>query len=96
MAQELGKYSVDMDEITVSGISAGGFMAVQLHVAYSTLFRGAGSIAGGAYFCAQDSMTSALTACMTTPSMVNVGQLQDQAEEYERGGDIDSLSNLAK
>ena len=39
---------IDTDRITVSGISAGGQMAHQLHISYSDLFSGAGIIASGA------------------------------------------------
>jgi len=37
-------------EITVSGVSSGAFMAQQLHVAYSDIFSGMGSVAGGPFF----------------------------------------------
>ena len=37
---------------TVSGISSGGFMAVQHHVVWSADVDGVGSIAGGPYWCA--------------------------------------------
>ncbi|MEM5277579.1 PHB depolymerase family esterase [Cupriavidus taiwanensis] len=44
---------VQPDQITTSGISSGGYMAVQMHVAHSALIKGAGVIAGGPYACAQ-------------------------------------------
>ncbi|UIF84680.1 hypothetical protein [Cupriavidus sp. UYPR2.512] len=44
---------VKPDQITTSGISSGGYMAVQMHVAYSALVNGTGIIAGGPYACAQ-------------------------------------------
>lgn len=37
---------------TVSGISSGGYMAVQMHVIYSGEFTGAGIVAGGPFYCA--------------------------------------------
>ena len=39
----LGPYKVS--DVTVSGISAGGFMAVQLHVAYSSIINGSAAFA---------------------------------------------------
>ena len=48
----LGQYGVDPDRITVSGLSSGGYMAVQLAVAYSSMFSGVGVIAAGPYGCA--------------------------------------------
>jgi poly(3-hydroxybutyrate) depolymerase len=44
---------IDPDSVTASGISSGGYMAVQMHVAYSGLVKGAGVIAAGPYACAQ-------------------------------------------
>jgi len=41
-----GNYKVDRNKISVSGISSGGAMATQLHVAYSSVFMGVGIIAG--------------------------------------------------
>jgi poly(3-hydroxybutyrate) depolymerase len=54
-AAALGAYNVDPNSVSVSGISAGGFMSVQLGVAYSDLFTtGFGVFAGGPYDCARD------------------------------------------
>jgi len=41
-----------------------------------------GNIAGGPYYCAQASMTTALTACMSSPTLINVNNLIKQAEAY--------------
>jgi poly(3-hydroxybutyrate) depolymerase len=45
--------------VTVSGISSGAFFAHQFHVAYSSLVKGAGIVAGGPFACADqvDSIT---------------------------------------
>ncbi len=48
----LGSYTIDLDGITVSGVSSGGYMAQQFHVAHSELVRGAAILAGGPYYCA--------------------------------------------
>ena len=37
--QTLGAYNVDKTKTAVAGISSGGFMAVQLHVAFSGTFH---------------------------------------------------------
>jgi len=52
-------------EISVSGISPGGFMAHQFHVAHSADLKGAGIIAGGPYYCAQGSLDTAIAECTT-------------------------------
>ena len=41
------KYNVKADETSVSGVSSGGYMAVQFHVAFSGTIKGAGITAGG-------------------------------------------------
>jgi len=42
----------DPAQVSVSGISSGGFMANQLHIAHSADVMGAAMIAGGPYGCA--------------------------------------------
>lgn len=42
-------------KITVSGISSGGYMAMQYHFAHSARVAGAGIVAAGPYECAEDS-----------------------------------------
>lgn len=46
LAQKLGSYNIDKSKITVSGISAGGAMAAQMHVAFSNTIKGAGIVTG--------------------------------------------------
>ncbi len=51
-------------EITVSGISSGGYMAVQFQTVHSGMVRGVGVLAGGPYYCAEGSVSRALSNCM--------------------------------
>jgi poly(3-hydroxybutyrate) depolymerase len=64
----LGSYRIDPDGITVSGVSSGGYMAQQFHVAHSATIAGAGILAAGPYRCAGGgyplSLYRALTVCM--------------------------------
>jgi poly(3-hydroxybutyrate) depolymerase len=84
--------------VTVSGVSSGGFMAVQLHVAHSGTVKGAGVIAGGPFYCAQGSLWAALNNC-TTPTgwapVPPVELLRTDAQVLARGGMVDPVSNLA-
>jgi len=48
----LQRYQIDPAKVFVAGISAGGFAAVQMHVAHSSTFKGAAVYAGGVYWCA--------------------------------------------
>jgi len=48
----LPSYGIDINQTSVSGVSSGGAMAIQMHVAHSSIMRGVGVIAGVAYGCA--------------------------------------------
>jgi len=45
--------NLDRSAITVSGLSSGGFMAHQFHIAFSKLVTGAGVVAGGPFRCVE-------------------------------------------
>ena len=61
-APALGQYGIDSERVTVSGLSSGAYMAVQLSVAYSSMFSGVAVIAGGPYGCARTSGTVSTNA----------------------------------
>jgi hypothetical protein len=63
LADFAGGLNIDKEEISVSGISSGAFMAHQFHIAHSENIMGAGIIAGGPYYCARGSMLDAVTRC---------------------------------
>ncbi|CAG9332800.1 unnamed protein product [Blepharisma stoltei] len=79
---------------SVSGISSGGFQAVQMHIAHSADCIGAGIIAGGPYYCSQGSEVYATTACMTSPYLINLEACLQYAQEQSNSGTIDNLNNL--
>eukprot|EP00026_Physarum_polycephalum_P011934 Phypoly_transcript_12184.p1 GENE.Phypoly_transcript_12184~~Phypoly_transcript_12184.p1 ORF type:complete len:316 (+),score=31.44 Phypoly_transcript_12184:135-1082(+) len=80
-------------QVTVSGISSGGAMAVQFHVAHSSIVAGAGIVAGAPYYCAQGTMAGALT-CMSNPSIIALSALYAETTYAYSMGSIDSPSNL--
>jgi poly(3-hydroxybutyrate) depolymerase len=51
-APALPSLTIDPDSVTVSGLSSGGYMAHQYHVAYASEIAGAAIFAGGPYRCA--------------------------------------------
>jgi poly(3-hydroxybutyrate) depolymerase len=82
-------------EVSVSGLSAGGFMAVQLHVAYSSTFkRGAGVVAGGPYYCAEGSVVNATGRCMAHSTSIPVSTLVSTTNSWAASGAIDPVSNM--
>src|SRR3954453_16379381 len=56
----LAAYGVDLQQTSVSGVSSGAAMAVQIHVAHSSIMRGVGVIAGVAYDCADSRLAVAM------------------------------------
>lgn len=85
---------IDTSRITVSGISSGGSMATQLHIAYSTIFSGVGLVAGPPYYCATGVMTNALTTCMSSTTGPSSATLINKIEDYKKKGEIDDTDNL--
>lgn len=95
-AGALPQLKIDPAQTSVSGISAGGYMAVQLHVAYSATFKkGVGVVAAGPYNCAQDSVVYATGRCMTHDTSIPVSSLVSQTNAWAKSGVIDPTSNLA-
>ncbi|KYR01545.1 polyhydroxybutyrate depolymerase [Tieghemostelium lacteum] len=88
----LGKNS--SNQITVSGISSGGFFAVQFHVAFSSIVEGAGIIAGGPYYCANGNVDTALSSCMVAPELISIDELIGATEYAADLLTIDATSNL--
>lgn len=98
-APSLPAYNVEPDETTVSGISAGGYMAQQFHVAYSRRVAGAGVLAGGPYYCAENSLAVALTRCTNQKQVVvqapDVDRLEWLSRQFAGYGVIDPVEGLA-
>ena len=87
------QYSIDTTAISVSGVSAGAYMAGQFHVAHSALVRGAGLVAGGPYGCARGSMQTALGEC-TKEAAPSLEPLLAAAHAAAGEGRIDPLEHL--
>ncbi len=104
--QPLPALNVDIGETSISGISSGAFMAVQFGVAHSSIVKGAGVIAGGPYYCGQDSAVAATTRCSCTldpahkvcdvsPASADVTTLVSKTRHFARQGAIDDPQNLS-
>ncbi|MFS2294521.1 MAG: hypothetical protein FWJ90_17800, partial [Actinomadura sp.] len=90
----LGEY--DISATHVSGLSSGGFMANQLHVAYSDVFEGAGIFSAGPYDCAQNSLVTALYACMDTfMPRKTPAELAQLTRDRAAAGSVDPVQNLS-
>jgi hypothetical protein len=106
---QLGAYNVQRGQSSVSGLSSGAFMTVQLHLAHSSSFVGAGVIAGGPFRCAESFRAAAALAedayvqnalyiCMNplVPQMgPNAERLAQLARDTAAAGEIDAVEHLA-
>ncbi|HEY1960739.1 MAG TPA: hypothetical protein VGH28_34240 [Polyangiaceae bacterium] len=88
------RWSLDTSSVTVSGISSGGFMAVQFHVAFSSLVKGAAIFAGGPYMCSKGSVATALTTCAGGSPAPDVSASVAATNANAAAGDIDPTSGL--
>lgn len=86
----------DARNVTVSGFSSGGAMAVQFHVAHSAAVSGAGVIAGAPYYCARGSLWVANGECMSGPVVASARDLAEVVRFGEESKTIDPAANLAK
>ncbi|HEX2449070.1 MAG TPA: PHB depolymerase family esterase [Methyloceanibacter sp.] len=109
--EPLPKLGIDIDKTSVSGLSAGAYMAGQLQVAHSNSIVGAGIVAGGPYGCAETNSegvtpsavanaVQALEACMSdnlrSQGIPNVDALVARAEKLASRRKIDPLQGLAE
>ncbi|MFS8097965.1 hypothetical protein LFM09_12560 [Lentzea alba] len=91
--------TLDRYDITgtyVSGLSSGGYLANQLHVAYSGVFQGAGIFSAGPYDCAQNNVNTALYACMDTfQARKTPAELEQLTRNRASAGTVDPVQNLS-
>jgi poly(3-hydroxybutyrate) depolymerase len=94
-AVPLPALNIDKSQTSVSGMSSGGYMAVQLHVAYSSLFiKGAAVMAGGPFNCAEGSVLNAIGRCLGK-APIPVTDLVKLTNDWARDGAIDPTANLS-
>ena len=91
----LPAYGADPGQTSVSGLSSGAFMAVQLQVAYSGSITGSGIIAGGPYYCAANNILFT-GICMGQVPFVppNPALMASAARNFSATGLIDPVDNL--
>jgi poly(3-hydroxybutyrate) depolymerase len=94
-AAPLPQLVIEPGQTSVSGLSSGGFMAVQLHVAYSATFKlGAGVVAGGPFHCAEGSILNATGRCMAHSSAIPVSTLVSTTRSWAASERLDPVANL--
>lgn len=97
-ADPLPALNAETTTLTVSGVSSGGFMAIQMHVAHSSRVKGAAALAAGPYYCAQGSFWTAYNHCMTPSAWTPLpaaSLLATQTRSLAQLGRIDPVRHLA-
>ena len=105
-AQALKSYNAAIGDSSISGISSGAFMAVQFGVAWSSIIKGVGIVAGGPYYCAQAKASDVVTdftqpiitatgPCMTGP-LTDLTPMFDAVKAKAADGTIDSPENIKR
>ena len=86
--EKLLKLNIDPKTITISGFSAGGFLASQMHFVYSSRFSGVGLISGGpfSYFADRNKFKGA--------EHVKVENLIRNTYKFEKEGLIEPTKNI--
>jgi poly(3-hydroxybutyrate) depolymerase len=98
-AERLQALDADTRAVSVSGVSSGGDMAVQFHLAHSRIVRGAGVLAAGPYYCAMGSVWTALNNCMTPHAWSRLPPteyLVSLARGLAHAGAIDPLAGVSE
>lgn len=94
----IGCYAIAEDErtrrVTVSGMSSGGYAAVQAHVALSGTISGAAAVAAGPYHCAEGNLVYALGRCISGDAL-DVAPLVEATRSRASAGSIDAVNSLS-
>jgi hypothetical protein len=102
----LSGYNASISESSISGISSGAFMAVQFGIAWSSVIKGVGVVAGGPFWCAKADaddfingytlpIMNATGPCMSGPPS-EPGDLFTKADAKAVSGDIDALQFVSR
>jgi poly(3-hydroxybutyrate) depolymerase len=97
-ADRLPGHAADTAAVTVSGLSSGGYMAIQMQVAHSSRVKGVAVFAAGPYYCAQGSLWAAYYNCTTPSDLTPLPApevLRTHADRLAREGQIDPVANLS-
>ena len=103
----LTAYNADIGESSISGISSGGFMAVQFGTAWSSVIKGVGVVAGGPFWCAKADaddfinnftlpLMTAQGPCGTPGPPQEMSDFFGKADAKSASGEIDSLQFVSR
>lgn len=85
------------NNVSVSGFSSGGFMAVQMHMAYSSIIKGVGVIEGGPYYCSEGNAATMFDRCLQPKNgdaVPHLSSLITFTQALAKGGKIDPIEHV--
>ena len=95
---DLPSLGIEATDLSVIGVSSGGYMATQLAVAWPERFSGLAVLAAGPWSCAQGGLGQALGQCMSTrrgpPDLKALGARLDDYQARGLVGDAETLGEL--
>lgn len=104
-AEPLPQLAIDRSQVSVSGVSSGGYMATQMLVAHSATIMGVGVLAAGPWFCAGTSFpwnaVTVFARCMNLPDLLpflgapDIAPMVEETRTQARAGRIDDPAHLA-
>lgn len=93
----LPEMQLNAERFYIGGLSSGGYMAQQLHLAWPEEVQGVAVFAAGPYGCARQGVNAALFQCMAItrgrPQAAALVELAQQDAEEGKLGDLQALKN---
>lgn len=86
-------YRISSDNVTVSGLSSGGYMASQLQLAFSQTITGVALLGAGPYYCSQGTLKLAVGPCLDGGPL-QMNQLTHYARDEAAAGRLATLNHL--
>ncbi|WP_346796818.1 PHB depolymerase family esterase [Halomonas sp. Bachu 37] len=94
-AVALPTLAASTEQVSVVGVSSGGYMAAQLAVAWPEHFQGLGIVAAGPWGCAQGALSLALNQCMMTRrGLPELDELESRRRDYLKRDQVGSTEAL--
>ena len=83
------------EQITLSGLSSGGYMASQFQLAHADWVKGAAIVAAGPVYCAQNNLMTALDHCINkVGSPIPLADLNKQLKDWSVQGLLASEAEI--
>jgi poly(3-hydroxybutyrate) depolymerase len=95
-APPLRSFKIDAQAVSISGISSGGFMAMNIGVAHSKAFSAVANVAGGVYWCSQGQEDLGKKVCMGKPELIDTQIQISEAMHLSLAGQIDPVSEMKR